>query len=112
MRSELERLAHAALADSARCRDERIATYRKLRREERSGYGRWLLLVKELRVTHGVGILEAERIALASRHRRNWVEGAINTRQVCRKHALAHIRHNGEASLIEREGDTFTFKIR
>ncbi|WP_268238466.1 hypothetical protein [Novosphingobium indicum] len=30
---------------------EQIQTFRDLRRKERSGYGRWLLLIKELRVT-------------------------------------------------------------
>lgn len=35
-------------------RAEQIERYRQLHREERSGYSRWLLLIKELRVTHEV----------------------------------------------------------
>jgi hypothetical protein len=91
---------------------EQIQTFRDLRRKERSGYGRWLLLIKELRVTHNTSILDAERLALSNRHRRRWVEKAINSNLQCRKRALAHIRYNKEASLIEREGDSFRFRIR
>lgn len=93
-------------------KDEQIARYRALRREERDSYSRWLLLIKELRLQHDAGILEAERIALQNPHRRKWVERQINTRQRCRKFALAHIRHNGEAALIEREEDSFRFRMR
>lgn len=93
-------------------REAQIETYQQLRREERSGYGRWLLLIKELRVTYEVSIIEAERIALSNRHRRRWVEKAINSNQMCRKHALSHIRHNGEDALIAREGDSFQFHVR
>jgi len=93
-------------------RAEQIERYRQLRREERSGYGRWLLLSKELRVTHEVSVLEAERIALSNHHRRRWVEQAINSRQECRKRALAHIRYNGRDALISREGDSFRFSVR
>ncbi|HTN13817.1 MAG TPA: hypothetical protein VL094_03325 [Sphingomonadaceae bacterium] len=74
-------------------------------------YSRWLQLIKELRARHNVSILEAERIALSNRHRRRWVEKQINTHRQCRKHALSHIRHNGAASLINREPDTFNFSI-
>lgn len=93
--------------------EEQIARFREIRRAQRpDGYGQWLLLIKELRVRHNASILEAERIALANRHRRRWVETQINTHQRCRKYALAHIRHNGEAALIEREGQSFIFKVR
>jgi hypothetical protein len=91
--------------------EEQAARYRELRRSKRDGYARWLLLIKELRVLHGVSILEAERLALKSPHRRRWVEKQINTKQPCRKYALAHIRHCGDGSLIEREGETFNFRI-
>lgn len=90
---------------------ELIARYQQLRREQRNGYSRWLLLIKELRVRDNASILEAERIALSNPHRRRWVEKQINTSQQCRKYALKHIRYNGKAALIEREGETFTFTI-
>lgn len=93
-------------------KDEQIARYRALRHKERYSYGRWVLLIKELRVQHDASILDAERIALANAHRRKWVERQINTQPRCRKYALAHIRYNGDASLIEREGDSFRFHIR
>lgn len=93
-------------------REERIEKYASLRRQQRDGYGRWLLLIKELRTRHDASIIEAERIALSSPHRRRWVEKQINMHQQCRKKALSHIRHNGVGALIEREGDTFRFTIR
>ncbi len=88
-----------------------VADYRALRRKTRDGYGRWLLLIKELRVLHDAGILEAERIALSNPHRRRWVEKQINAHQQCRKKALSHIRHNDSLALIEREGDSFAFTV-
>lgn len=91
--------------------EERIATWRALRRESRGGYERWVLLIKELRLLHDTSILGAERIALSNGHRRKWIERQINLHQRCRKYALAHIRHNGDGSLIEREGESFTFRI-
>ncbi len=93
-------------------RAELVERYRALRRERRDGYARWVLLIKELRTEHGLGVLEAERMALANPHRRKWVERQINIHRRCRKYALAHIHHNGRASLIEREGETFNFRIR
>jgi len=92
-------------------REEQIGQYAALRRERRDGYARWLLLIKELRVRHGVSILEAERLALSNPHRRRWVESQINSHEQCRKKALSHIRHNGSNTLIQREGDTFKFRI-
>ena len=93
-------------------KDELIESWRVSRGETRDGFSRWLLLIKELRVLHDVSILEAERIALSNAHRRKWVEKQINGHRRCRKFALAHIRYNGDASLIHREGDTFNFKVR
>jgi hypothetical protein len=90
---------------------EQIAKYRELRRTTESAYGRWLMLIKELRVTHDCGILEAERIALQNPHRRRWVERSINVHRECRKRALAHIRHNRERALIVRDGNSFDFHI-
>ena len=91
-------------------RDEQIARYRELRRQSEDPYGRWLMLIKELRVAHDCSILEAERIALSNAHRRRWVERSINQHQQCRKKALAHIRHNTDHALIKREGDSFVFR--
>lgn len=92
-------------------RDELTSQYEALRRQRRDGYGRWLLLIKELRARHDVSILEAERIALSNPHRRRWVERQINAHQQCRKRALSHIRHNGKNALIQRDGDSFSFSI-
>lgn len=92
---------------------EASGSYRELRRSKRTdGFGRWLLLIKELRELYEVSILEAERIALSNRHMGRWVERQINTQQRCRKYALAHIRANGDAALITREGETFRFSVR
>ena len=74
-----------------RSRDELIAIYRQQRRGSKNAYGRWLSLIKELRVKHNVTLIEAERIALSHPHLRRWVEKQINSRQPCRKHALTHI---------------------
>jgi hypothetical protein len=93
--------------------EEMIASFKEMRSSKRhDGYGQWLLLIKELRVRHNVSILDAERMALRNRHRRRWVEKQINIHQRCRKYALAHIRYNGDAALIEREGETFNFRVR
>jgi len=75
-------------------------------------YGRWIVLIKRLRVEHDVSILEAERIALSNPALKRWVEKQINSEQQCRKQALAHIRYNGEHSLIERLGDSFQFRFK
>lgn len=96
----------------SRSKEELIDSWRASRRETRDGYGRWLLLIKELRMLHDASILEAERIALSNPHRRRWVEKQINTHQRCRKYALAHIRYAGDAALIHREGESFRFKVR
>ena len=92
-------------------REEEIESYRLLREKSADPDRLWVLLIKELRVTHGCSILEAERIALADERLRRWVQKSINARQKCRKQALAHIRYNGADSLIEREGESFKFRI-
>jgi hypothetical protein len=66
---------------------------------------RWIMLIKDLRVEHDASIIDAERIALADPAWRRWVERQINGDRRCRQMALSHIRHNGEMSLIERDGD-------
>ena len=63
---------------------------------------RWIELIKKLRVEHGIGILDAERIALANPQWRRWVEHRINMEARCRRMALSHIRHNGVEALIEQ----------
>jgi hypothetical protein len=83
------------------------AWYRERRAIEQDPEIRWVLLIKGLRAEHGFSILEAERIALGDPALRKWVERQINTQPRCRKQAVAHIRLNGSASLIEREGETF-----
>ena len=92
-------------------KEEEIGRYKALRQELDDPDQRWTLLIKELRATHECGILEAERIALSDDRLRRWVQLSINSREKCRKQALAHIRYNGELSLIERDGDSFTFRI-
>lgn len=92
-------------------RDDIIERYRLLREESDDPGLKWTLLIKELRVTHECSIFEAERIALSDDRLRRWAQLSINTRQRCRKQALAHIRCNGENSLIRRDGEAFNFKI-
>ena len=66
---------------------------------------RWIFHIKKLRSEHGVGLGDAERIALVDADWRRWVEHQINTDIQCRRMALRHIRERGEAALIERAGD-------
>ena len=75
--------------------------------EERT---RWTSRIKQLRQEHGVGIFEAERIALAQPEWRRWVERQINSDIKCRKVARSHMHIHGPASLIYEDGDTL--KVR
>lgn len=70
----------------------------------------WILHIKELREQRGVGIFEAEQLALAEPHWRRWVERQINSDERCRRMAVSHIRYNGDAALIERRGDTLVVR--
>ena len=81
--------------------------YRDMREARRPGEpSRWILLIKELRVTHGCSILDAERIALSQPNWRRWVEQRINSDPECAKSARRHIRYNGAAALLEeRDGE-------
>ncbi|MFB0613294.1 hypothetical protein [Aurantiacibacter poecillastricola] len=88
-----------------------IAMFRQIRRARRDPWTGWLMLIKELRVTHQCSILEAERIVVSNAHMRRYVERAINAGNPSRKRALAHIRYNGSASLIVRADDSFDFSI-
>jgi hypothetical protein len=75
--------------------------------EERN---RWIMLIKELRAKHQVGILDAERIALAKPEWRRWVEHQANTDPQCRRMAHHHIRHNGAASLLEKQDGRYVVR--
>jgi hypothetical protein len=75
--------------------------------EERN---RWISLIKELRGQHGISILDAERLALADPAWRRWVERQINGDTRCHRMALSHIRYNGDAALLERDGEAL--KVR
>jgi hypothetical protein len=66
---------------------------------------RWITLIKSLRQEHGVSIYDAERIALGEVAWQRWVDRQINTDMRCRRMALFHIRSNGSASLLEKDGD-------
>lgn len=65
----------------------------------------WIILIKELRIKHRIGLLDAERMALADPKWRRWVNHQINTNMQCQRMALRHMRANGEYALIERDGD-------
>ena len=86
--------------------EKRAEQYREMRKARRPGDPvRWILLIKELRVLHGCSILEAEHIALSQPSWRRWVEQQINRDAECAKSARWHIRHYGDAALIEeRDG--------
>jgi hypothetical protein len=71
--------------------------------EERN---RWVSLIKGIRQERGVGLVEAERIALAQPEWRRWVERQIESDPSCRKMALRHIRERGPTALIKWHGDS------
>ena len=66
---------------------------------------RWILHIKELRAVHGVSIFEAEKLALADATWRRWVERQITSDDRCRRMALRHLRYNGDAALLGRDGE-------
>ena len=65
----------------------------------------WVREIKRLREQHGVNIFEAEALALGDPVWRRWVEKMINSDERCRRVAVSHIRYNGDAALIELDGD-------
>jgi hypothetical protein len=71
---------------------------------------RWIMLIKELRAEHQVGILEAERIALRLPEWCRWVEHQINNDQRCQRMAYQHIRYNGDAALLEKRDGRYVIK--
>ena len=75
--------------------------------EERN---RWISHIKQLRQERGVGLFEAERIALTQPEWRRWVERQINSDIKCRKAARSHMQIHGPASLIYQDGDAL--KVR
>jgi hypothetical protein len=71
---------------------------------------RWISYIKQLRQERGVGLFDAERIALAHPEWRRWVERQINSDIKCRRVARSHMQMHGPASLIYQDGDTL--KVR
>lgn len=71
---------------------------------------RWISLIKQIRQDHNVGILEAERIAVAQPEWRRWVERQINSDLKCRKTARSHMRLRGLESLIYEDGETLKLR--
>jgi hypothetical protein len=69
------------------------------------GEANWPKLIKALREFYDLSIYEAEAMALAHRGWRRWCQQRINADPECRKQALWHIRHHGDASLFVRDGD-------
>ena len=67
--------------------------------------GDWFRLIKSIRAQRGVGILEAEKIAVQEPKWRRWLERRINIDRKCRKLALYDMRLNGAESLICWEGE-------
>ena len=66
---------------------------------------RWIRHIKQLRIDHDIGLLDAERMALADPEWRRRVERQINTDDQCRRMALRHIRQSSANALIEIDGD-------
>ncbi len=64
-----------------------------------------IMHIKVLREERDGSILDAERIALTDPGWRRWVKRQINSNERCRRMALCHMRHNGEAALIKRDGE-------
>ncbi len=69
---------------------------------------RWINLIKRIRQEHGVGIFEAEKLALHEPEWRRWIDRQITVH--CRRMALRHIREHGLASLIEQSGDRLSIR--
>jgi hypothetical protein len=88
-----------------------IDSYKHAETDWPGPYGRWIRLIYGTQALHNCTLLEAQRLVLANRHVRRWVERAINAGNPSRKEALAHIRVNGNASLIVREAGSFNFRI-
>ncbi len=66
---------------------------------------RWIHHIKDVRAEHGIGLFEAQRVALADPQWRRWVEHQINTDNQCRRMALSHIRFYSPEALIDMDGD-------
>jgi hypothetical protein len=75
------------------------------------GEANWAKLIKALRQAYGLSIHEAEAMALAHRGWRRWCQQRINANPECRKQALWHIRHHGDASLLARDGDRLKVRL-
>jgi hypothetical protein len=92
-------------------RESQAQFYRQLRDEPGpNDRQRWILLIKELRVTHNCSIHDAERIALLDPIWKRWVERQINSDPQCKKMARYHIRHNGDAALLIENEERLTVR--
>ena len=65
----------------------------------------WFELIKALRAAHGVGIFEAESLALRHEGWRRWAQQRIDADAKCRKYAAGHFKRHGEDGLI-RQGES------
>ena len=92
--------------------EDQARLYRQLR-EARGPHDRqrWILLIKELRVTHDCGIHDAERIALCDPVWQRWAERQINADPRCAKMARSHIRINGDNALIVETDGTLRVRV-
>lgn len=66
---------------------------------------RWEILIKEIRRASGVGLLDAQKIALSHKGWRRLCNHRINHEPPCRKQALWHVKHHGPDSFIDAQGD-------
>ncbi len=66
---------------------------------------RWIHHIKNVRAEYGIGLFEAQKVALADPQWRRWVERQINTDSQCRRMALYHIRIHGPDALIAADGN-------
>jgi len=90
--------------------ERQAKVFRAERRRTKAKSHQWILLIKELRVLHQVGLLDAERLALSNPHRRRWVEMIVNTRHG-KSAAISHINENGDRSLLREEAGHFYVNV-
>lgn len=66
----------------------------------------WERLIKDIRQALGIGIVEAQKIALSHKGWRRLCNHRINHERPCRKQALWHIKHHGSDAFIAVQGET------
>jgi len=71
---------------------------------------RWIEEIKSIRTRFGVGIADAERIALTDSRWHRWVTYRINNDPTCRLMARRHMRVFGDKALIFGVGEVL--KVR